>query len=132
MIAPPPWLSLSVLLLAGCGLLGPSADRAAQDRIMLVREESPTLGYQRLIDYSRAHPDLAAFLRLRGKPDFLAETSAGPRSYLVLYDLSRREAHVCRVWRDEPDSIEFSGPYSITNREIQALQAMRQSSLGPG
>ena len=96
------FLLISILLalfLTSCGGRMHWTERAAQDRIMLVRDDPPTLGYKRIVYQSTAHPDLSLFIQRKGRPDFIAETSADNRQYLVLYYLEKENAFVCRSWR---------------------------------
>lgn len=118
----------AALLLPCCGNRMHSSERAAQDRIMLVRELPPTLGHRRLGHQSVAHPDLGRFLETKGRPDFIAETSADDRQYLVLYYLDRHQAYACRSWRGQPNAIEFAGPYEITDREVELLTELKQNA----
>ncbi len=120
------------VLLAGCGagsspwLAGTNA-HAAEDQIMLVRAEPPSFGFRRLMHEAREYPDLSVFLRQRGVPDFLAETTNDDRHYLILYYLERRQAFACRT-RTSRRSIEFAGPYPITPREVELLRGFRQQA----
>lgn len=117
---------LSCLALVSCG--GPSwSERAANDRIMLVRETPPTLGYQRLEQQSLKHPSLAQFMGKRGRPDFVAETHSDDRHYMVLYYLERKAAYAARSWRGQP-AMEFAGPYPITDEETELLADLKKSS----
>jgi hypothetical protein len=120
----------SSLLLASCGTSFVPGERAAEDRIMLVRDTPPTLGHHRLVALSGNHPDLKRFLARRGRIDFVAETSSENRLYLVLYDLEARQAHVCRMWKDQAGTSEFAGPYPITEKEARILTAMRKEACG--
>jgi hypothetical protein len=66
------------LLLSACGPVGRGweagwTERAAQDRIMLVRNAPETLGHRRLVYQSTAHPNLDVFLKEKGLPDFIEE-----------------------------------------------------------
>lgn len=121
-------LLLIGLLLPSCGHRMHWSERAAQDRIMLVRENPPTLGHRRLDYQSVAHPDLGLFLSRKGRPDFIAETSAENRQYLVLYYLEREQAFACRSWRHEPNAIEFAGPYDITEKEVELLEELKKNA----
>ena len=119
-----------VWLLPSCGNRMHWSERAAQDRIMLVREQPPTLGFRRLSHQAVAHPDLGRFLVSKGRPDFIAETSSDDRQYLVLYYIDRRQAFACRSWRGQPNAIEFAGPYAITAKEVELLVELKRSG-GP-
>ena len=120
-------LALS-LLLASCAERMHWSERAAQDRIMLVREEPPTLGFRRLAFQSGSHPDLSKFLSNKGRPDFIAETSTDDRQYLILYYLGPEKAYACRSWRGQPNTIEFAGPYPITSKEADVLRELKRTS----
>lgn len=119
---------LTACLLCACGGGARWSERAAHDRIMLVRESPETLGHRRLVYQSAAHPDLKKFLINSGDPDFIAETSSDDRQYLILYYLRSREAFACRTWRDRPDGIEFAGPYPMTDKETDLLKELRDRS----
>ena len=115
--------------LASCGNRMHWTERASQDRIMLVEEEPPSLGLKRLGYQASTHPDLASFLRRRGNPDFIAETSSDDRQYLILYYLARKQAYACRSWRGQPVIIEFAGPYEITAKEIEILESLKRGDV---
>lgn len=106
-------------------------ENQANDRIMLVRKEPRTLGFQRLASQSGVYPDLGEFLRLRGEPDFLAESSASGRHFLILYYLDDRTAFACRAKAPSTRSIEFAGPYPITEREYQVLGDLKRQAVQP-
>ncbi len=121
------------LLLAACVPGGQSweagwTDRAAQVRIMLVRDLPETLGHRRLVYQSAAHPNLDVFLKERGLPDFIAETSSDDRQYLILYYLDSKKAFACRTRRGAGESIDFAGPYTMTDRETKVLRELQESS----
>ena len=104
------------------------SERAAKDRIMLVRESPETLGHRRLVYQSAAHPGLGDFLRGKGLPDFIAETSSDDRQYLILYYLDSRRAFSCRTRRSPGTAIEFAGPYPMTERETRLLRQLQENS----
>lgn len=132
------FLKSSCLLgLAAVGVLGASCtqvgdswmfgsmEAAAKNQIMLVRKEPPSFGYQRLEFQSRAYPDLGFFVSKRGLPDFLAETGERNRQYFILYYLKDREAFACRT-TPAARSVEFAGPYPITDKEFRLLDGFRR------
>lgn len=98
---------------------------AAKDQIMLVRRDPPSFGYQRLEYQSRAYPDLGFFVSKHGQPDFLAETGERDHQYFILYYLKDREAFACRT-KSAAGSVEFAGPYPITDREFRLLNDFRR------
>jgi hypothetical protein len=125
--------ALAALVLSSCvsGTQGWNAgwtERAAQDRIMLVRNAPETLGHRRLTYQSAAHPDLGIFLESRGLPDFIAETSSDDRQYLILYYLNSKRAFACRTHRASGSSIDFAGPYHMTDRETKVLRDLQKES----
>jgi len=131
---------LACLLLPSCATVGSAwmigwSERAANDQIMLVSRQPATLGLHRLEYQSSVYPDLAKFLARHKWPDFLAETTSDRRHYLVLYYLARREAFAARTRRPDDRSMEFAGPYPITQREFDLLSELqrqhRQQSAPP-
>jgi hypothetical protein len=128
---------LSLLLAAACaparrGWEAGWSERAAKDRIMLVRQNPETLGHRRLVHQSAAHPELGDFLQGKGLPDFIAETSSDDRQYLILYYLDTRRAFACRTRRSPGTRTEFAGPYPMTDRETKLLRDLQRSSRGEG
>lgn len=97
---------------------------AANDHIMLVRQNPPSFGAQRLSALSVRHPDLAVFIQVHGIPDFLAETNKGENRYLILYYLAARKAFACRSDSGNSRQVEFSGPYPITESEFRTLSRL--------
>lgn len=124
-------LAVLALLATGCSTVGDAwmtgwTQRAANDQIMLVASGPPTLGFQRLDYQARVYPDLAIFLRARGRPEFLAETTSDRRRYLVLYYLDQRQAFAARTRHPDDRTMEFAGPYPITGREFELLDGLRR------
>ncbi len=123
-------LTAAVGLLGGCatfeesGLPG-SASSMARNQMMQVSREPASFGYYRLTSLGRIYPDLDAFVRTRGLPDFLAETTNRGSSYYILYYLADREAFACRNRPGQRKSLEFAGPYPITPREVRTLEDLR-------
>lgn len=124
-------LAMTVLVGTSCTPAGPSwipgsMAAAARNQIMLVRKDPPSFGYQRLQQQSRVYPDLGVFITKHGQPDFLAETGEGNRQYFILYYLRDREAFACRTRPGAAPSVEFAGPYPITDREFRLLDGFRR------
>jgi hypothetical protein len=103
---------------------------AAQGQIMLVRRDPPSLGQQRLLSQSGVYPELGVFLRARGQPDFVAETTTRNRHFLILYYLGTKHAYACQAKAPATRQIEFAGPYPITRREYQLLHGFKQQAAG--
>lgn len=124
-------IALNCVISAGmssCGSLGNTGylyqtAGAAHDHIMLVREDPPTFGYERLRALSLYYPDLAVFIQRQGIPRYYAETASGGGRYLILYYPEKRKAFACRSV-DPSHQIEFSGPYPITTNEMATLQKL--------
>lgn len=96
--------------------------QGGDNKIMTVRKEPVSLGYERLAYQAGVYPDLALFVSTRGWPQFVAETTNDERHYLILYYVSQRQAFACRTLRDNPRAVEFAGPYPITEREQKVLK----------
>jgi hypothetical protein len=110
----------------GNSLIHRSEAAAAKDQIMLVRQEPPSFGYQRLVTQMNQFPDLEFFVDRQGVPNFLAETGSQGRKYFILYYLRERKAFVCRNRVENPTTVEFAGPYPVTEREYKLLDAFRK------
>jgi len=95
---------------------------------MLIRDNPPSFGQQRLISQMGVYPDLRIFVAKRGVPDFLAEMTNRDRHYLILYYLQSRQAFACRVQRSETRDIQFAGPYPVTPKEYRTLQGFRHQA----
>ncbi len=96
----------------------------ARDHIMLVREEPPTFGYERLNALSEYYSDLGLFIQRKGQPGYYAETKNSGNSYFILYYPEKRQAFACRTTSDSVRRIEFSGPYPITPNELASLREL--------
>ncbi len=131
-------LALVGMLVTSCTQIGDSwmsksMAAAAQNQIMLVRKEPPSFGYQRLELQSQVFPDLKFFISKQGLPDFLAETGTRDRQYFILYYLDSRKAFACRTLVGSKRTVEFAGPYPITDREFRLLNDFRRDpSKSPG
>lgn len=99
---------------------------AAHDHIMLVRENPATFGYQRLRALSEYYPDLAVFIKDQGLPRYYAETTSGGVRYFILYYPLKRKAFACRSVPKSSREIEFSGPYPITDYELETLKQLEE------
>jgi hypothetical protein len=118
-------------LLNSCGTdsdswLAGSMAAAANDQIMLVREQPPSFGFRRLEVQVRNYPDIAFFVKQRGVPDFLAETGSDDRRYFIFYYLKDRQAFACRTRPGTRNAVEFAGPYPITDREFRLLDGFQR------
>lgn len=124
-------LVASGILMNSCTQVGDSwvlgnMAAAAHDQIMLVRSEPPSFGFRRMASQARVYPDIAVFVSQRGLPDFLAETGSRERQYFILYYLKDREAFACRTRPEGGESVQFAGPYPITDREFSLLDNFRR------
>lgn len=121
--------SITFACLSSCGSLENTGylyqtAGAAHDHIMLVRENPPTFGFQRLLALSKRYPDLAVFIKRMGQPRYYAETTNSGDRYFILYYPDKREAYACRSMAESPQKIEFSGPYPITDNELSTLRKL--------
>lgn len=128
-------LIIGSLLVSGCGVVSspllPGSEAAvAKNQIMLVRQNPPSLGFQRLSTQARSYPDIRVFTNSRGIPDFLAETGRSERSYFIFYYLKDREAFACRTRIENSRAVEFAGPYPITKNEYKLLDDLRRAAQG--
>lgn len=105
-------------------------ERAARDRIMLVRTQPETLGHRRITHQAHTHPDLDVFLRSHGLPDFIAETSNDDRQYLILYYLREAVAWAGRSRRILGAPMDFAGPYPLKDSEIRLLADLQIRAEG--
>src|SRR6478735_11587646 len=111
-------MAVSCTQVGNSWMLG-SMSSAAKDQIMLVRQEPPSFGYQRLSAQAIRYPDLGLFIAKHGVPNFLAETGNREREYYILYYLAERHAYACRTREPGNRAVEFAGPYPITPREFR-------------
>ncbi|RYD20422.1 MAG: hypothetical protein EOP88_15115 [Verrucomicrobiaceae bacterium] len=123
-------IAVAGMLVVSCGGVGNSVVEGLlptpENQIMLVRKDPPSFGFQRLTIQSRTYPDLAVFVNQKGLPDFLAETHNSDRHYFIIYYLADREAFACRTRTPGSKSVEFAGPYPITDREYKVLDTFRK------
>ena len=118
-------LAMSCARVGDTLLYGPEA-AAAKDQIMLVRKDPPSFGFHRLETQSAIYPDIRFFVAKHGLPDFLAETGNGDRKYFILYYLKDRKAFACRTRVENRQTVEFAGPYPITEKEYRLLDGFRR------
>lgn len=123
-------VAVAGLLMTSCGGVGDAMIDgilpSPENQIMLVRREPPSFGFQRLTIQSRVYPDLALFVNQKGLPDFIAETHNSDRHYFIIYYLAERSAFACRTRSPGSKTVEFAGPYPITDREYKVLDAFRK------
>ena len=100
----------------------------ANNHIMLVSDHPKTFGSKRLNALAVHYPDLAVFIQNKGVPGFFAETSRSGNRYLILYYLSAREAFACRSGIGNSRAVEFSGPYPITDGEVETLKKLEKTA----
>ncbi len=105
---------------------------AAEDRILLIQRNPPSMGYQRLVNQRVLHPEFASWLDQMGMPEFMAEKTLDEHHYMVLYYLSRKQAYSCRTSRHySSERMAISGPLNITPREQHILRDFRSDALTP-
>jgi hypothetical protein len=102
----------------------------AEDSIMLVLADPPSLGWKRLQQHSALHPEFRSFLNQMGQPDCLAESVQGDRRYIILYYLEQRRAFSLRTAaRSVGEPMQVSGPYPITDKEYALLSSFQNKAL---
>lgn len=105
-------------------------EKEANNSMMLVIADPPTLGWRRLQNHATLHPEFQALLTQLGSPDCIAESTQDRRHYLILYYLKNRQAYSCRNdTRSVSKPMEFSGPYPITDKEYRLLSDFQQKAL---
>jgi hypothetical protein len=105
-------------------------EKEANNSIMLIIADPPTLGWRRLQNHATLHPELQVLLTQLGSPDCIAESTQDRRHYLILYYLKNRQAYSCRNdTRSVSKPMEFSGPYPITDKEYRLLSDFQQKAL---
>jgi hypothetical protein len=97
---------------------------AARGHIMLVRQEPPSFGFERLTALSEHYPDLGIFIDRKGMPRYYAETKNSGDSYFILYYPIKRQAFACRTTSESARRVEFSGPYPVTPNELASLKEL--------
>lgn len=122
-------IALAGVGLTSCTTLMPDGQSwSANNRIMLVRGEPPTLGHQRTEFLRTYYPSFGRFLGQQGRPDFIAETRSDRRHFIVLYYPERQLAYSCRSVQISRRDVEFSGPYTITRGEVAVLRRLKREA----
>lgn len=102
----------------------------ANDSIMLVLTDPPTLGWKRIQQHAKLHPEFRSFLDQVGLPDCLAESVQADRRYLILYYLEQRRAFSLRTAaKSVTEPMQVSGPYPITDKEYALLSGFKSKAL---
>ena len=57
----------------------------------------------------------------------MAETGTQDRRYLILYYLKTRHAFACRTRPGNKRTVEFAGPYPVTDKEFRLLDGFRRA-----
>ena len=102
----------------------------AEDSIMLVLTDPPSLGWKRIQQHSALHPEFHSFLKQIGQPDCLAESVQADRRYIILYYLEQRRAFSLRTAaRSVSEPMQVSGPYPLTDEEYALLSSFQKKAL---
>lgn len=105
-------------------------EKAANNSIMYINEEPPTLGWKRLQYQAELHPEFRQFIDQLGKPDCIAETTHTQRHYMILYYLNQRKAFSFRNdTRSVSKPIEVAGPYNISDKEYRLLRDFKKRAV---
>lgn len=125
------WLGTALVAasLASCTSFVPEGQsRSANNRIMLVRQEPATLGYQRTAFLRSYYPAFGDFINRQGFPDFIAETESDKRHFIVLYYPEHQSAYSCRGVQFSRRDVEFTGPIKITRGEVAVLKRLKREA----
>jgi hypothetical protein len=98
-----------------------------ENQMMLIRQDPPSYGFERLEIQKRIYPDIGLFVKKKGTPDFMAEANNSNGHYFIFYYLRIRHAFICRTTVRENQKVRFAGPYPITDKEHQVLTGFRHS-----
>ena len=102
----------------------------ADNSIMLVIDQPPTLGYKRLKSHCAIHPEFSQLLEELGQPDCLAESTQEDQHYMILYYLNQRHAFSCRTNAKRSSAVmQFSGPYPVSDKEFRTLTQFKAKAL---
>jgi hypothetical protein len=102
----------------------------ANNSMMLVIDQPPTLGYKRLQSHRAIHPEFAQLLEELGQPDCIAESTQEDQHYMILYYLNQRHAFSCRTNAKRSSAMmQFSGPYPISDKEFNTLTQFKAKAL---
>ncbi len=102
----------------------------ADNSIMLVIDQPPTLGYKRLQSHCAIHPEFSQLLEELGQPDCLAESTQEDQHYMILYYLNQRHAFSCRTNAKRSSAVmQFSGPYPVSDKEFRTLTQFKAKAL---
>ena len=99
-----------------------------ETQVRVIHQENRFLPGARNRGFKEARADVVLPLDCddRLEPDFLAETSNRGRSYYILYYLKNRQAFASRTRAGQGKSLEFAGPYPVTDKEFETLDAIRR------
>lgn len=98
-----------------------------KDRMVLVNSPN-SYGHRRLVELSRSYPVLDSFIKNKGFPRYLAETSNSRNRYLIMYYPNQRKAYVCRGGLGRSNHAEFIGPITIKDSEMVKLRRLENGA----
>ena len=101
---------------------------ASNDRVMLVEENPVSFGFKRVQALSEQYEDFALLLKQNGYPRYLGEARRGGQRYMTVYYPQYRRAYVCRANISKDSVMEYSGPYTITDNELETLQKLGRNA----
>ena len=105
---------------------------AAENRILIIERNPPSMGYSRLSSQRVLHPEFASWLDQMGMPEFMAEKTKDDFHYMVLYYASKGQAYSCRTARHySSQNLAISGPWKISRREQRILRDFRSDAVPP-
>ena len=101
-------------------LLATSAE--ANNRMILVNDDVHGLGQRRLQALARTYPTVSSFLDKTGRPGFFAERIDRDDHMIAFYYPKDKKAYACRYALGSNSVMEFSGPFPITQEEMEMLR----------
>jgi hypothetical protein len=119
-------------LLVSCGTVSEVIHESSiaiggHNQMMLVRQNPPSYGYQRMQVLGEIHQEIQVFLKVKNVPDFFAETFNTGEQYCLFYYLGKRHAYICRITGTGAKKVRFSGPYPVTDKELKLLSDFQRS-----
>ncbi len=117
---------LLAMLLVSCGTVNEviqesSIAMGGGNQMMLVRRDPASFGYVRMGILGQNYPDIRRFVKTKGVPDFFAEANNSSGHYCLFYYLRKRHAFISRICSSRAQTVQFAGPYPITDKELDVL-----------
>ena len=120
-------LGAMITLLSSCSLMHGAFMEGATDaestgKLLRVTMQPASLGYDRLGYHSQVNPRLAAFIRLKGYPDYLIENRSFSLRQLVMFYLKPNQAYLVELRGSA--NLKVTGPEPIGKKTRKLLDAV--------